>query len=219
MRFTLNIFRISPLFLAALLAVSAVGATMPVIEVEALFTDAAVLRIEGQRKMLKAGQSFRGVTLVSAHSGGASIEFEGETVELGVSRRIGTRYETSAEQVVRIPRDAKLQYQTTAIINGRSVSVLVDTGANVVALNSGQARSLGVDYSAGIPASVETASGKANAWMVNLRSVSVGGIQVDNVQASVVEGEFPATILLGMTYLRHVRLKEAEGVLSLSRAW
>jgi aspartyl protease family protein len=189
------------------------------IEVEALFTDAAVLKIDGERKMLRAGQTYKGVTLVAAHSRTATLEVDGETMELGTSRRIVTQYESAESQVVNIPRDALLQYQTSATINGRAVQVLVDTGANVVALNSRQAQSLGVDYSAGRPGRVETASGSVNAWVVTLRSVDVGGIRVDNVQASVVEGDFPSTVLLGMTYLRHVKMQETDGVLSLSRAW
>tara|TARA_R110001592_G_scaffold295594_2_gene565698 strand:- start:44923 stop:45534 length:612 start_codon:yes stop_codon:yes gene_type:complete len=189
------------------------------VEVEALFTNAAVLKIDGERKMLKAGQSYKGVTLLAAHSRTATLEVDGETVELGTSRRIGTQYETTKSQVVDIPRDAMLQYQTSASINGRTVQVLVDTGANVVALNSRHAQSLGVDYSAGTPGRVQTASGLVNAWVVTLQSVDVGGIRVDNVQASVVEGDYPSTILLGMTYLRHVTMQEVDGVLSLSRAW
>jgi aspartyl protease family protein len=35
----------------------------------------------------------------------------------------------------------------------------------------------------------------------------------------VVEGDFPATVLLGMTYLQHVKMQEHQGVLTLSRAW
>jgi aspartyl protease family protein len=206
--------------LAGLLPVSPTAwSAPPRIEVEALFTNAAVLQIDGERKMLKAGQSYRGVTLVAAVSSKAILQVEGETLELGVSRHIGTRYEASEPQVVRIPRDSRMQYQTTAVVNGRSMPVLVDTGANVVALNSTHARILGIDYSAGTPARVETASGTANAWYVTLRSVSVGGIGVDNVEATVVEGDFPSTILLGMTYLRHVKMAETDGVLSLSRAW
>jgi aspartyl protease family protein len=202
-----------------MLAAALARAAPPTIEVEALFTDAAVLKIDGQRKMLRVGQSFQGVTLVAAYSKTATLEFNGEPVVLGVSRRIGANYQTSREQVVRIQRDARLQYQTTALINGHSVQVLVDTGANVVALNSIQAQAMGVDYLAGLPARVETASGTVEAWVVTLKSVSVGGIRVDNVKASVVEGEFPGTVLLGMTYLRHVKLQEGNGVLSLSRVW
>lgn len=197
--------------------VSIARADSPRIEVEALFTDAAVLQVNGQRKMLRVGQSFHGVTLLAAYSRTATLEVNGETMVLGISRRIGATYEAAPAQVVTIQRDAMLQYQTMATINGRQVRVLVDTGANVVALNSSQARSLGVDYSKGNPADVETAGGHVKAWMVTLRSVSVGGIRVDNVQATVVDGDFPATVLLGMTFLQHVKLQEDKGVLSLSR--
>jgi len=79
--------------------------------------------------------------------------------------------------------------------------------------------SLGVDYRSGAPGRVETAGGYAPAWLVTLRSVDVGGIEVNNVQASVVEGDYPVSILLGMTFLRHVEMQETNGVLSLSRAW
>ena len=202
-----------------LLMASAAWSAPPRIEVEALFTDAAVLKIDGERKMLRAGQSYKGVTLVAAYSRTATLEVDGETMVLGTSRHIGTQYEASESQVVNIPRDAMLQYQTTATVNGRTVQVLVDTGANVVALNSNHADALGVNYREGAPGRVETASGSIKAWIVTLRSIDVGGIQVDNVQASVVEGDFPSTILLGMTYLRHVEMRESNGVLSLSRAW
>ena len=201
------------------LAASSPWAGPPDVEVEALFTDAAVLRINGQRKMLRSGQSFGGVTLVAAHSRTATLEVDGATRELGLSRRVGTNYQAAQSRVVEIPRDAQLQYQTTATINGMRVRVLVDTGANVVAMNSRHAATLGVDYRAGVPGQVETAGGIMRAWQVTLRSVDVGGIQVDGVQASVVEGDFPVDVLLGMTFLRHVEMQETNGVLSLSRSW
>ena len=201
------------------LAASSLWAGSPDIEVEALFTDAAVLRIDGQRKMLRTGQSFGGVTLVEAYSRTATLEVNGATMVLGLSRRVGTNYESPGARVVEIPRDAQLQYQTTATINGKRVQVLVDTGANVVAMNSRHAAALGVDYRAGLPGQVETAGGILRAWQVTLRSVDVGGIQVEGVQASVVEGDFPVDVLLGMTFLRHVEMQETNGVLSLSRSW
>jgi aspartyl protease family protein len=191
----------------------------PSIEVEALLPDTAVLKIDGQRKTLKVGQSFGGVTLIAAYSRTATLEVDGQQMVVGISRRIGSNYQQPKEQVVTIQRDAMLQYHTTASINGRQVQVMVDTGANVVAMSSAQAQALGIDYKAGIPSKVETASGVIPAHIVTLRSVSVGGILVNNVRASVVEGDFPATILLGMTYLQHVKMKEHNGLLSLSRAW
>ncbi len=87
---------------------------------------------------------------------------EPETV--GLSQRVGTNFEETQEQVVTIPRNAMMQYQTNATINGRSVLVMVDTGANMVAISSEQARAMNIDYSAGTPAQVETASGLTSAY-------------------------------------------------------
>jgi aryl-phospho-beta-D-glucosidase BglC (GH1 family) len=66
---------------------------------------------------------------------------------------------------------------------------------------------------------LETASSIIDAWMVNLQSVELGGIRVENVRATVAEGDYPSTILLGMSFLQHVEMRERDGVLSLSRAW
>ena len=191
----------------------------PSIEVEALMTDAAVLKIDGERKMLKAGQSYKGVTLVSAYSRTATLEVDGKQQVVGLSRRIGADFQEPKEQVVSIRRDERLQYNTTIMINGRSMPALVDTGANLVALSSKHAQALSIDYKTGLQSQVETASGMVGAWLITLRSVSVGGIRVENVQATVVDGSFPTTILLGMSYLKHVEMKENNGVLSLSRGW
>ena len=212
--------RILRLILSMLvLCSSALVVGSPSIEIEALMTDTAVLKIDGERKTLKAGQTYKGVTLISAYSRTATLEVEGKQVVMGISRRIGVAYQAPKEQVVNIARDERLQYNTTALVNGRSLPVLVDTGANLVALSSVHARTLGIDYQTGLKSQVETAGGMVTAWLITLRTVSVGGIKVDNVQATVLEGSFPSTVLLGMSYLKHVDMKENNGVLSLSRSF
>lgn len=189
------------------------------VQVQALFTNAAMIKVNGASKMLKVGQSFGGVKLLAATSQLATIELDGQRRELTVSQRISGNYEVPADRTVSIPRDSSLQYQVQAAINGRTMTVLVDTGANVVAMNSGDAVALGIDFRAGTPTRVETASGVVPAWVVTLQSVDVGGIRVDNVRASVVEGTHPTTILLGMTYLQHVQMTEKNGILMLSRGY
>lgn len=184
---------------------------------QALFTNAAMLKISGTSKMLKAGQSFGAVKLIEANSKVAVIELNGKRRELKVSQRITGNYEKPKARQVSIPRDSAMQYIVQATINGLAVRVMVDTGANVVAMNSAHATALGVDISAGMPSQVVTASGTVGAWVVKLDSIDVGGIRVDNVQASVVGGTHPTTILLGMTYLQHVQMQEKNGILMLSR--
>ena len=114
-----------------------------------------------------------------------------------------------------IAKNLKMQYITAALINGRSAQVLVDTGANVVAINALQATALGLDYRQGRPATVITASGEVAAYAVNLASVEIGGIQVRNVEATVIEGAYPPMVLLGMSYLQHVEIRENDGILML----
>lgn len=203
--------------LALLLTLSGARAAPPEVAVEALFPNAAVLKVNGKRKMLKAGQSFEGVTLVAARSESVTIEIQGKRQTLGLSRYIGSSYEEADSQAISLNRDTGNQYRTNVVIDGKSVLALVDTGATTVAMSGNQARALGIDYYGGDLGRVSTASGLADAYSITLRSVSVGGITVNNVRASVVEGDYPSIVLLGMTYLRHVKMEEQDGVLTLSR--
>ncbi len=189
------------------------------IEVQALFTDTVVLLIGGERKMLKVGQSYEGVTVIAADSRQAVLDINGQRHEVGVSRRVRSNFQTAQKREIRIKRNNNLQYLTRAEINGRPMRVLVDTGANVMLLNTGHADLLRVDYSAGKPARVQTAGGTVDAWIVMLPSVDLQGIKVNQVQAAVVEGDQPPLILLGMSFLRHVEMQESDGIMTLSARW
>ncbi len=186
------------------------------VEVKGLFKGAALISVNGQQKLLKVGQEFQGVTLLEANSREAVAEIDGERMTLTVSSRIHTNFKDPTSRTVRIRRNAQQQYITTADINGRRTTVLVDTGANIVAMNMGDAKLLGVDLPDQPNGRVATASGVVAGYTVFLESVDVGGIKIRNVQASVLDGAFPEEILLGMSYLRHVKMEEDNGVLMLT---
>lgn len=191
-------------------------AQSPEVEVFGLLKGAAILGVNGQRKLVRVGGSLEGVTLVQADSLSAIVEIDGESHTLTMSTRISSSYEIPNAREVLIPRNERMQYLTNASLNGRQMAVLVDTGASIVAMNQSHARAIGLPPGVGEASQVETASGMVSARIVMLKSVDVGGIRVENVQASVLAGKFPTTILLGMTYLRHVSMSETGGVLSLS---
>ncbi len=52
------------------------------VKVSGLFTDKALLRIDSQQKLLSKGQTFGGVTLISASSRGAVVSIDGEIRKL-----------------------------------------------------------------------------------------------------------------------------------------
>ncbi|MDP2763685.1 MAG: TIGR02281 family clan AA aspartic protease [Brevundimonas sp.] len=92
-------------------------------------------------------------------------------------------------------------YWADALIDGKAVRLMVDTGASVVALTPGDAERLGLrlrpeDFSA----TIITASGPARAASVELETVAVAGARVERVAALVVERGLPHS-LLGMSYL------------------
>jgi aspartyl protease family protein len=100
-------------------------------------------------------------------------------------------------------------------VNGTFVNFLVDTGASVVAMSRLHAQQLGLDFSGAQQGSVVTAQGTVMSYFVNLDEVVVGGITARNVQAAVIDGNYPVEILLGMSFLRQVGLEEQGGVLTL----
>jgi aspartyl protease family protein len=187
--------------------------------VEALLPGIVVMEIDGQRVTLREGQTERGVRLISADGRSALVEIAGVQQRLGVSQRIGSQYSTPAERSITIPRNEQMQYRTTAEINGVRLPVLVDTGANIIALNSRDARAVGISDDEGVSATVETAGSIVSARRVILDVVSVGGIRVDTVEATIIDGELPSVALLGMSYLQHVEMQNQNGILTLRARW
>lgn len=205
-----------PMILALLvLAVPATAQTN--IEVRGLFKGSAVLEIDGKQRLLKVGKtSPEGVTLVAADPRKAVIDIAGEQRTLGLSQQISANYQVAEKREFSVPINGVNQYITTAQINGRRTEVLIDTGANIIAMNSITAKRLGLVYPAGTPSTtVATASGTAAAHLVKLNRIDVGGITANNVDAIIIEGDYPQLILLGMSYLEHVNLREESGILYL----
>lgn len=92
-------------------------------------------------------------------------------------------------------------YWADALIEGRAVRMMVDTGASVVTLTRVDAARLGLRLKPGdFSGTVITASGPVRAAPVELQTVAVAGARVERVQALVVEHGLPHS-LLGMSYL------------------
>lgn len=198
----------------ALATAIAVPALATDVQVLGLFNNGAVLSVDGSQTMLKAGQEKAGVMLVSANPSRAVVDVDGERRTLKLSDRISSRFDAAQKAAVLIRLDAQGRYRTAGAINGHQTRVLVDTGATSIAMNSDHAAALGVDFRRdGRRINVKTASGIATAYSVNLRSVNIGGIEVNNVEAAVLEGGFPSDILLGMTYLSKVSMRHDSSIL------
>jgi aspartyl protease family protein len=124
----------------------------------------------------------------------------------------------SEPEPARLAKAADGHFWAEAAVDGRPVRVLVDTGASSVSLTPRDAERLGLD-TAGLvyDRTVRTAAGDSLAARVKLRSVSVEGVRVANVDALVIGRGLPAS-LLGMSYLgRLSRFEATPSSLILSR--
>ena len=89
-----------------------------------------------------------------------------------------------------------------AEINGRSVNVMVDTGASMVALTYEDARRAGLTpRDSDFTHRANTANGVAKVAPIVIDRLSIGNVEVRNVQAAVMEEGKLDTTLLGMTFL------------------
>ncbi len=93
-------------------------------------------------------------------------------------------------------------FESEAEVNGRSIDVMVDTGATLVALTYEDAERAGIFLRPGdFTHQVSTANGIAKIAPVTLQEVSIGPITVRNVKAAVCERGKLAQTLLGMSFL------------------
>lgn len=206
-------------FLVALLTVcSALSWAVAPVEVVGLFKDRAVIRLAGEEKLLRVGEtSPAGVTLLAADANGATVRYRDEEYTLSLSNRIAGGFQEVAKPVVSISADQLGQYRIRGAINNNYVNFLVDTGASVVALSSATADRIGLNYKDGQKGTVATAQGMADSYFVTLAEVNIAGITAYNVQAAVIIGQYPLETLLGMSFLRSVGLQENAGVMTLTQ--
>ncbi len=99
-----------------------------------------------------------------------------------------------------------------AKVNGRSVHMIVDTGASTVVLRSEDARRAGIEIKRlNYTVPVETANGRAYAARVKLDKVSLGELTLEKVEALVTKPGALHQSLLGMSFLSRLRSYEFTG--------
>ncbi|MDE2404688.1 MAG: TIGR02281 family clan AA aspartic protease [Sphingomonadales bacterium] len=109
-----------------------------------------------------------------------------------------------------ISRDRNGTFHLNGAINGRSLDMLVDTGATVVAIPATQAADLGIVVQPDeFRATVRTASGTASAAPVRIASLTIGTTELRDVEGVVVEGL--DRILLGQSALARLGKVSIDG--------
>jgi aspartyl protease family protein len=183
----------------------------PSVMVMSLAQDRADLLVNGATiRPLRGGQtSPEGVTLVEASRTAAVVEVEGRRFTLALGQS------TVATAVLKADRQG--HFGGTAYINGVAAPVIIDTGATGIALSTETARRIGIDYARGQTMKVATAGGQRTGWRVNLATVAIGEVALQNVEGVVLDvppADLPL-VLLGMSFLGYVEMQRVGDTLTL----
>ena len=192
------------------------------IVINGLFKNKAIVTIDGKQRVLKKGKvSPEGALLVESNSKEAIIEVNGQQQTYTLGSHIGGNFAppTEGKKLILAP-DSGGMYNVSGTINGSHVSFVVDTGATLVSMNSNVAKKLGIDYKlTGREGQSYTASGKSKIYIINLKKVKVGDIELHNVKGAVHEGNFPVITLLGMSFLGKLDMKREGRIMELQKKY
>jgi aspartyl protease family protein len=178
---------------------------------------AAILSLDaGAPKTLKVGQTFGGVTLISVEKDRATIEVDGKRRELVRGQTYSSRTGASGAQSVTLSAGAGGHFITDGQVNGAAIRFMVDTGASTVAIPASDAIRLHLDYKKGRRGTTQTAAGPAEVFLVRLNSVRIGDIEVQNVEAVVIERGLDIA-LLGNSFLNRMDMRRDGATMTLVR--
>ncbi|MCZ6804743.1 MAG: TIGR02281 family clan AA aspartic protease [Proteobacteria bacterium] len=184
------------------------------IAVMGLIKDKVILRIDGAHHVIKKnGPSIKGIKLIEIGKNRKTVTLEVDGIIK--TYRLGHGTNTAAS-TVKLAADSTGIYKTSGKINNKQVLFIIDTGATYVSLNSNTAAELGIDFiNSGKTAKAETANGLVSVYIVYLDSVEIGEIKINNVEAVIHEGDFPTMVLLGMSFLKQLKMEREGNILSL----
>jgi len=201
----------------SLMAALGVAAEQEDVKVIALFTDKALLQVGDQQKVVSKGETFEGVLLQSASGRGATVVVDGETLEIGLNQSIGGIYKKREHTRLTVVPDARGMYYVAGTINGQATNFLVDTGATHVTMSGRKAGALNIDFRKGVRGRAQTAASVIPVWQIRLGSVSIGAIKLSDVTAMVIEGDQPAEVLLGNSFLGRTDMQKAGSTLQITQ--
>ena len=126
------------------------------------------------------------------------------------------RRQSSGYREALLEADQRGQYAAEVSVNGSRVRMLIDTGATQVCVSASTARRLGLSPSGGRTLLIQTANGQSTASPTMLRSLSLDGLYMNDVEALILAPEAGEVNLLGESFLKRLMsVEQRNGMLLL----
>lgn len=181
----------------------------------------ALLMVDGSApKGVAVGESFRGVKIIATRGDQAMVQIAGKNHTLRVGEApasVGRGAEAAGSKVV-LSAGSGGHFTTQGQVNGRAVSLMVDTGATYVVLSQAEADRAGLTYTTGQPVQMSTANGVIPGWRLKLNSVRIGDVVAYEVDAVVSSGAMPY-VLLGNSFLTRFQMTRTNDQMVLEKRY
>lgn len=142
---------------------------------------------------------------------GSSASTDAASSEIKLTSPTRSAAEQPLGRKVLLQQDPSGHFSAPFRVNGRQIDALVDTGATLVALNTSTARKVGISLNpADFRHEVSTANGKIRGAAVTIDRLQIGKINLDDVQAIVLDDRALQTNLIGMSFLGRLASYKAE---------
>jgi aspartyl protease family protein len=178
------------------------GAAAQTVALTGMLGGKALVIVDGSApKTVAAGETYKGIKVISTQGDQAVMEIDGKRHTLRVGEApasVGGTANGGTKIVLNASSGG--HFFTQGQINGQAVQLVVDTGASVVSLSVVDAERIGLKYKTGQAVQMSTANGVIPGWRLKLASVRIGDVVVYDVDAIVSSGAMPY-VLLGNSFL------------------
>ncbi len=204
------------------LAVASADAAAQSVAMTGSMGSKALLVVDGgPPRALAAGDTHAGVKVISVKADQAVVEIAGkrQTVSLGGAPvSVGGGGGGGGGKQIVLTASSGGHFMTQGSINGHATGFMVDTGATSVAMGADEAKRLGIKFENAERFYASTANGNVVTYRVQLTSLRIQDVEVNNVDAAVLPSAMPY-ILLGNSFLSRFQMKRDNDVLTLTRRY
>ncbi len=122
------------------------------------------------------------------------------------NRELRVSVDASQTPYLMLQRNRDGHYLAAGEIDGVAVTFLLDTGATRVALPETLAQQIGLRGQ--LLARSQTASGVVDSWLTTIDRLRLGPLEMRDVPAVIIPDMPGDEVLLGMSFLKHLKLEQ-----------